>query len=154
MNIRDAIEIVRDWAGLTNRASNEQVFAKVDAIEKHGDHDQTSHGRSGSQRYNDRTDRIMSEARRLEADRVLSGEEHNPSLTDSLEASHGKYYMVGSDSGLRVMYRPSKGQTKEMGRAGSREAAKEQIIQHHQGIERETGTFQNLQEYKREGEKN
>jgi hypothetical protein len=53
--------------------------------------------KSGAERHNDRMDKIVAEARRLEHERLERGEEPNPSLTSPEEARKYGWEITGRE---------------------------------------------------------
>jgi hypothetical protein len=53
--------------------------------------------KTGSQRYNDRMDKIMADARRIERERLARGEKPNPNLTSPEEARQYGWNIRGRD---------------------------------------------------------
>jgi hypothetical protein len=53
--------------------------------------------KTGSERYNDRVDKMMADCRRIERERLERGEMPNPSLTDPETALKYGWVMVGRE---------------------------------------------------------
>jgi hypothetical protein len=112
-------------------------------VEKHGEHDQSTHNPHGAGAVNARNDRMYAEARRLEMERLGRGEKPNPNLTDtvssrtSIVGEHNIFEVKGPDGQPRYVtnYKPSemfRGQESErpLGTHSSLEAAQARVQEH------------------------
>ncbi len=121
MDIREALNIIRDMVGSTYRPSNQQAIQKLDVLEKGGPGSGRYPAGSGgstassAQRTNARQDKIFEEARRLEIERMARGEKPNPNLTDlvtsrtHIAGEHNIYATKKPDGDYvySVRYKPS-----------------------------------------------